>query len=207
MADKNLIPAGISGKNTIVINDLIDRLMNLDLQSINIYDIDNVDKLIFPYLTYQFHITNREGWYLSRTESERRSFIKELFELHKYKGTKYAIKKILKKIGINSDIDEWYESGECERGEFFVNINLSETPITDRDKNIIIELIDEYKNVRSHLKDIRIQSFTRNRVGVLQMQEVTASAKMENTISYETKDIQEIITSSQQTITAFAEME
>lgn len=207
MANKGLIPSGIMGENTIALNDIIDRISTLDIQTMKLNDINHVDKHILPYLAYQFHITNNEGWYLAKTENERRNVFKEIFELHKYKGTKYAIKRILKKIGINCEIEEWYENNECARGEFYADINLSETALTDNDKKIIIDLIEEYKNVRSHLKDIRIQTFIENKIGVLQMQEVTAFAGMENTISYEAKDVQGIVTAMQQTVTAYAGME
>jgi|GEM_PF-5575042 len=89
MADQRLIPPGIRDQNIEALNELIDRLGNLDLTSLLIYIIDHVHESALPHLAWQFHI---EGWELAKTVEDKRNLIKRAIELHKYKGTLYGIK-------------------------------------------------------------------------------------------------------------------
>lgn len=145
MADKRLIPEGIRDLSTEALNELIDRLGTIDLTPLLIYIIDNVDKSALPHLAWQFHI---EGWELAETEEEKRALIKKAIELHRYKGTRWAVKEALNALNIQADIKEWFEpegSGE----PYTFNIKLA----FEKDvKNIsyLVGVIDKYKNVRSH---------------------------------------------------------
>jgi len=89
MADQRLIPPGIRDQNIEALNELIDRLGNLDLTSLLIYIIDHVHESALSHLAWQFHI---EGWELAQTEQDKRNLIKRAIELHRYKGTLYGIK-------------------------------------------------------------------------------------------------------------------
>jgi phage tail P2-like protein len=106
--------------------------------------IDELSENILDLLAWQFHV---EGYELAETDEEKRAVIKKAIELHRYKGTKWAVKKALENIGITAEIVEWFESGGT--GEpFTFNIKLSfEKDV--QNLNSLISLINEYKNVRS----------------------------------------------------------
>jgi P2-related tail formation protein len=136
------------------------------------YRIDELSGEILDVLGFQFHI---EGWELAQTDQEKRNLIKSAIELHRYKGTPYAIKKAIKSVGykdveleerlpqIKYDGQYNYSGSEDYAGGvrwalFRAIIDIGENkPITAAETQKLIDLINEYKNVRSHLKDI---SFT-----------------------------------------------
>lgn len=176
MADRRLIPDGIRDASTEALNELIDRLGTIDLTPLLIYLIDNVTATALPHLAEQFHVTGLEGWELAETEEEKRSLIKRAIELHRYKGTPWAVKEAIKAVGYyNAEIIErlpyvkydgqHYYSGTEDYGGgarwamFRVLIDIGEKKrLTHSDIEKLIWLINEYKNVRSHLKDVSFRS-------------------------------------------------
>lgn len=44
-------------------------------------------------------ILNEDGYWLAESDQAKRKLIKEAYELHRYKGTPYAIKKMLRTLG------------------------------------------------------------------------------------------------------------
>ena len=157
MADKRLIPPGIKDLNTETLNELIDRLGALDLTPLLVYIIDHVDSSALPHLAWQFHI---EGWELAQTIQEKRNLIKSAIELHRYKGTPYAIKRVFQALGLDASLQEWFDyNGDPYKFKVFVK-----TIIQDEDTyRKLIGLINEYKNVRSWLEAIGFhQEWTNN---------------------------------------------
>ena len=59
----------------------------------------------------QFHVLGLEGWDYASTESEKRSLLKQAAELHRYKGTPWAVRQGIKRISQDLDIEEWFEYG------------------------------------------------------------------------------------------------
>lgn len=146
MADKRLIPNGIHDISTEAFNELIDRLGTLDLTPLLVYIIDDVDASALPHLAEQFHVAGLEGWELAETEEEKRTLIKKAIELHRYKGTLWAVKHVFKTLNIQADIVEWFENG---KEPYTFNVKL----MFEKDVKYLkqlFDLIDAYKNVRSH---------------------------------------------------------
>ena len=106
--------------------------------------IDELDEEVLDLLAWQFHI---EGYDLATDITEKRNLIKKAIELHRYKGTRYAIEEVLKILGLEGQIKEWYETnGELPPYTFSI--------ITEKEPDSIerlIKLVNEYKNVRSQL--------------------------------------------------------
>ena len=93
-----------------------ERFKGIDLNVLLVSIIDNVPSDALPHLAEQYHVTGNEGWLQCRNDDEKRDLIKRAIEVHRYKGTKYALRKIFDMFG----------------------------------------LINEYKNVRSHLLSMKI---------------------------------------------------
>ncbi len=182
MADKRLMPAGIRDLSTEALNELIDRLGSLDLTPLLIYIIDNVHASALPHLAWQFHV---EGYGLTQTDAEKRSLIKKSLELHRYKGTPWAVKEAVKAVGYKDATleerlpDVKYDGAYNYAGTedymggvrwalFRVLIDIGETKsLTASDIQKLVALINEYKNARSHLKDITFKSTIEDRFDAL----------------------------------------
>ena len=114
--------------------------------------IDELNEEVLDLLAWQFHI---EGWELANSIEEKRNLVKKAIELHKYKGTKYALKKVLEALNLQGNIQEWFEyNGEPYK--FKVDINLAYKSINTETVEKLRRLINEYKNERSWLDSLNI---------------------------------------------------
>ena len=148
---KNLLPVNLQGdKNIEAICEAIDRVFSLenDLSKLLIYLIDQVEESALNFLAWQFHI---EGYDQAQTIEEKRNLIKSSIELHRYKGTPYAIKKVFQALNLEAELSEWFDyNGDPYRFKVLVK-----SIIQDEDTYIrLTKLINEYKNVRSWLDAI-----------------------------------------------------
>ena len=114
--------------------------------------IDSLSEEVLNLLAWQFHI---EGWELANSIEEKRNLIRNAIQLHKYKGTKYALKKVLETLNLQGDIQEWFEYGG-EPYKFKVDINLAYKSINTETVEKLRRLINEYKNERSWLDSLNI---------------------------------------------------
>lgn len=158
MADNSinqLIP--IKDESSLAFNELFDRLGTLDLTPLLVYLIDNVEATALPHLAEQFHITGNEGWLLTGSNPEQRQLIKESIKIHKIKGTKAAIKNVLKVLNLEGTIQEWFEYNG-DPYHFKILIVLKDRAYDAGTFNLLNNMIYEYKNVRSVLEEINIES-------------------------------------------------
>ncbi len=108
------------------------------------------DETLLDLLAWQFHI---EGYELASSIEEKRNLIKSAIELHRYKGTKYAIKKVLESLNLEGKIEEWFQyNGEPYK--FKVDLGIQDREITTELRDKLLQLINEYKNERSWLEEI-----------------------------------------------------
>lgn len=140
-----------------VFDELFSRFQDLDTDALLVYLIDTVDESALVHLADQFHIMGNEGWLQAKTEVEKREIIKKAVELHRYKGTKYALIKVLNSLNINGDVEEWFEYGGAPY-HFKIDIFLQNYTYNEKVFESLKKMIDEYKNVRSVLEEISIES-------------------------------------------------
>jgi phage tail P2-like protein len=148
---KDLLTVNLQGdKNIEGLCSAIDKVFTLenDLSKLLVYLIDQVEESALPFLAWQFHI---EGYEQAQTIQEKRNLIKHAIELHRYKGTPYAIKKVFQALNLEAELTEWFDyNGDPYRFKVLVK-----SIIPDEDTYLrLIELINEYKNVRSWLDAI-----------------------------------------------------
>ena len=114
--------------------------------------IDYLPEEALDLLAWQFHI---EGYDLAQSVEEKRNLIKSAIELHRYKGTKYAIKKVLEALNLEGRIWEWFEYNG-QPYTFKVDIYAKNKFIPPETETKLLDLIHQYKNERSHLEKVAI---------------------------------------------------
>jgi P2-related tail formation protein len=135
-------------------NVIKETLGEIDLGELLVYIIDTVDASALPVLAEQFDVLGYKGFRLATTEADQREVLKRSIELHKYKGTEWAIKQALISIGfpdielIKTGYDHW-----AKFGIRLTNTNLSISPSAFTD---ITRMVKEYKRAVCVLEEIRI---------------------------------------------------
>jgi len=173
----NLLASGISNIPHLAVFDEVAkaRMEAIQLEALLVYLIDIVDASALPVLAEQFDIQGVKGFGFAQTEAERRDMVKNALELHRFKGTPWAIREALRRIGLIVDVIEERvfagtqrngtvrRDGAVERQSqghwtffrvFFdavANPNITAAQFADA-----FAIIQEYKNARSHLIDFTV---------------------------------------------------
>lgn len=136
---------------------LIARLSALPAERplVNLADIVVASAL--PALGEQFHIMGDEGWNYARTEAERRALVKKAVELHRHKGTPWAVRTAIDTaLGtVETRIEEWFAYGG-EPYRFRLFLSLLGTGILAEELAKARAIALETKNVRSHLDGLTV---------------------------------------------------
>ena len=136
--------------------------------------IDEIeDESLLDLLAWQFHV---EGYDLAKTVEEKRNLVKNSIELHRYKGTKYAIEKVLETLNFGGSVTEWFEyDGKAYRFKidlFFNSLLEAGITLTPEVQEKLLDLINAYKNERSWLEELKFNVFFENE------QEIAASSNL-----------------------------
>lgn len=153
MADESLIP--INDINAQAFNELFERLGTLDLTPLLIYLVDEVESSALPHLAEQFHILGNEGWLFTSSDTEQRELIKRAVQIHRYKGTKFALEKVLEALNLNGKITEWFQYSGLPY-YFKVIIDLQNRSFDSTTEKQLFDLIEETKNVRSVMEKLEV---------------------------------------------------
>lgn len=149
---------------------LITRLSGLPTATpiVNLFDL--VDASALASLGEQFHVMGVEGWNLAATEEARRTLLKKAIELHRHKGTPWAVEEALRATGFTgAEVREG--RGACRHdGEiahngsssyysgnrwalFDIEIDLGDSAGMDAASRARVrETVNAWKNARSHLR-------------------------------------------------------
>ncbi len=142
-----------------------ERFSQIDVEKVLVSLIDNLPSDALPHLAEQYHITGNEGWLQCRNDNEKRDLIKRSIEVHRYKGTKYALTKIFEMFNLEGVIKEWFET-DGEPYTFMVDISFEHTGLDFELLKKLEDLINEYKNVRSHLAHLNIEMPTKTKAKI-----------------------------------------
>ncbi|ECF6053643.1 phage tail protein I [Salmonella enterica subsp. salamae] len=166
--DKHLLPPPLASDErfSILANIAAERFAQLDMTTLLVYLVDIVDASALPSLAEQFHVQGLEGWLFASNEQEKRELIKQAIELHKYKGTVWAVRRVLEILSLPGAITEWFEYGG--KAYFFkVDIELVNQEMDENLFNNLVELIHEYKNVRSKLEALIVWIINQSAIPII----------------------------------------
>lgn len=154
----SLLPKIMQDKSNLALEQCIFKAFDIDLKPYMIYLLDHVDIRLLKFLAYQFHILGDEGWNLAKTEQEKRDLLKIAFQVHKFKGTKRALLRVLEMLGFNGEINEWFEyEGRPHRFKIVITLT-NKSPDTEL-YDLLEKYIEIFKNKRSTLENLEIRLY------------------------------------------------
>lgn len=133
------------------------RLSALPIETPLVNLVDIVTASALPSLGRQFHIMGDEGWNYARTEAERRALLKNAIEMHRRKGTPWAVRTAIDTaLGtVETNIEEWFDYGG-EPYRFRLLLTLLDGGILAEELAKARTIALETKNVRSHLDGLTV---------------------------------------------------
>lgn len=104
MADNSLIYADVIAKEPMfsALADLGLVLDELPIDKLLIRLIDLVDSTHLPILATSMSVSGVDGFWLAESDEAQRSLIRGAYDLHRYKGTPWAVKEIIKRLGFGN---------------------------------------------------------------------------------------------------------
>ncbi len=125
-----------------VVNTELQQMMTTTKWAKASYDIDNASEAVLQHIAWQL---NSELFFIGKTLEEKKRLVKEAIQLHRRKGTKYAVEHSIQLIIPNAKVEEWFEySGEPYH---FRVINTEKRSL--REILTVISLINIMKSLRS----------------------------------------------------------
>jgi len=81
----------------------------LPLEHLLPYLVDTAPEAVLPYLAEQFSLTDEAIWPAAKTLVSKRLLLKQAIELHRLKGTPWAVKSLVRSFGANIVLREWWQ--------------------------------------------------------------------------------------------------
>ena len=129
--------------------------------------IDELDEATVDELAWQFHVDFYDD---DLTLENKRALVKSAIKDHKYKGTPWAVKSVIKSIRGDVKLEDWYQYGGTA---YYFRVNgFSGALVPGDDLTKLVKAINSVKNVRSWLEGVsfdRSVTLAKRVTGVLQL--------------------------------------
>lgn len=123
-----------------------------EIDRLRIYPaIDRLDEKLLDILAYDFKV---DWWDADYTLEEKRRIFKNSWYVHKHLGTRAAVETAIRDIYPNTDVQEWFEYEGGKPYHFKLSIDLTDTLGDETRPWRVLERVNFYKSLRSHLDEI-----------------------------------------------------
>ncbi|UTH76111.1 phage tail protein [Chromobacterium sp. IIBBL 290-4] len=160
---------------------LSERLTGIDTSPFLVYLIDHVDVSLLPLLAEQFHIQGDEGWVLAESDDARRALLHSANELHRYKGTPWAIREVIRRLGLGEAVlieglGDQHRNGAISRNGYYVHGDpaswnryrvLLSRPITNDQAALLRRMLAAYAPARCVLASLEYQKVANRHNGAI----------------------------------------
>lgn len=172
MTEPLQLPPPLEGDISLrTLGRLAGRLDNIDLSVLMVFLVDIVDSSALPWLGEQFSLSG-DGWELAESDDVRRMLIKAAIELHRYKGTPWSIREVIRRFSFGEvDLIEGtgrlsYDGNRSYNGLFVhgdaaawaVYRVILKQPITNDQAAMLRQTLAAFAPARCHLASLEYQS-------------------------------------------------
>ncbi|WP_334469172.1 phage tail protein I [Arsenophonus sp. PmNCSU2021_1] len=100
MTDNSLLPPLLAAESHFqALAAQAARLQQIDLTPLLVYLLDMTEASALPWLAEQLALTGVNGWSLAESDDARRAMLKSAITLHRYKGTPWSIRAMIRALG------------------------------------------------------------------------------------------------------------
>lgn len=159
---------------------LAGRLNAIDLQPLLVYLVDTVNASALQALAEQFSLVG-DGWELAESDEARRGLIRGAIELHRYKGTPWAIREVIRRLGLGEvtiieGLADRVRDGTIRRDGIYVHGDahawakyrvILQQPITNDQAAQLRTLLAAYAPARCHLASLEYQAVANRHNGTI----------------------------------------
>lgn len=170
----NLIATSLSKTRfeSVFLDGFKEHLDRIDLSVGLIYLFDTCHAAALPYLAEQFDVLGFKGWSFCETDEQKRELLKSAVELHRKKGTRFAIRRAFQSVGYTDvtflegqnisnrydgihDYDGTIFYGSNEWATFDIIVDIGpDKGVVEGTGPLLSKLIDEYKPIRCHRRNL-----------------------------------------------------
>ncbi|WP_225322394.1 phage tail protein I [Klebsiella pneumoniae] len=111
---------------------------------------------LLPYLAWALSV---DRWDKNWPADRKIAAIQQSYWLHRRKGTRAGVRRVIEDMGFSAAFAEWFEVGDVP-GTFRLEVDVNETGMTDRSFTELNRLIDDAKPVSRTVSKMNILSRT-----------------------------------------------
>ncbi|HBT4925784.1 phage tail protein I [Klebsiella pneumoniae] len=112
---------------------------------------------LLPYLAWALSV---DRWDKNWPAEKKIASIQQSYWLHRRKGTRAAVRRVIEDMGFSATFAEWFDVGD-EPGTFRLEIDVNDVGLTPKTLDELNRLIGDAKPVSRHLAQMNIVSNSR----------------------------------------------
>ncbi|MEV8753073.1 phage tail protein I [Klebsiella variicola] len=115
---------------------------------------------LLPYLAWALSV---DRWDKDWPAERKIAVIQRSYWLHRRKGTRAAVRRVIEDMGFSATFAEWFDVGD-DPGTFRLEVDVNEVGLTPKTLDELNRLIGDAKPVSRHLAQMTIAASTRGAV-------------------------------------------
>lgn len=117
---------------------------------------------LLPYLAWALSV---ERWDKDWPVERKIAAIQQSYWLHRRKGTRAAVRRVIEGMGFSATFAEWFDVGD-EPGTFRLEVDVNEVGLTPKTLDELNRLIGDAKPVSRHLAQMTITTSSRGQAWI-----------------------------------------
>ncbi|MCJ1857474.1 MULTISPECIES: phage tail protein I [Klebsiella pneumoniae complex] len=117
---------------------------------------------LLPYLAWALSV---DRWDKNWPAEKKIASIQQSYWLHRRKGTRAAVRRVIEDMGFSATFAEWFDVGD-EPGTFRLEIDVNEVGLTPKTLDELNRLVGDAKPVSRHMSTMTIANSSRGNAWV-----------------------------------------